>query len=303
VDLNTVSEFAPAPDATWRDGDAWLGGGTYLFSVPQPKLTRLLDLEAFGWTPIEEKPDGVLIAATCTFAQLACWQPADPRYAGAAVLARQCCHALLGSFKVHNVATVGGNICLSLPAGPMTSFASALDGAALLRGPDGTRRAVPVGSFVTGDNRNVLRPGELLTHIWLPARALTARFAFRQLSLSPVGRSAVLVIARRATAASATAASETAASDSEGSGTRPGTTAVTVTASTPRPVQLRFPAPPDPAEVQAMLDSAGPAGAGPNGTGPTGTGPQYLDDVHGSAPWREAMTRRLVTEVLGELAG
>ena len=37
--------------------DAWLGGGTYLFSVPQPKLTRLLDLEAFGWTPIEEKPD------------------------------------------------------------------------------------------------------------------------------------------------------------------------------------------------------------------------------------------------------
>jgi CO/xanthine dehydrogenase FAD-binding subunit len=313
VDLNTVSEFAPAPDATWRDGDAWLGGGTYLFSVPQPKLTRLLDLQAFGWTPIEEKPDGVLIAATCTFAQLARWQPADLRYAGAALLARQCCHALLGSFKVHNVATVGGNICLSLPAGPMTSFASALDGSALLRGPDGTPRAVPVASFVTGDNRNVLRPGELLTHVWLPARALTARFAFRQLSLSPVGRSAVLVIARRATAASATAASGTAASataasgtaasDSEGYGTRPGTTAVTVTASTPRPVQLRFPAPPDPAEAQAMLDSTGPNGSRSTGTGPTGTGPQYLDDVHGSAPWREAMTRRLVTEVLGELAG
>jgi CO/xanthine dehydrogenase FAD-binding subunit len=292
VDLNTVSEFAPAPDATWRDGDAWLGGGTYLFSVPQPKLTRLLDLQAFGWTPIEESADGVLIAATCTFAQLAGWQPADPRYAGAAVLARQCCHALLGSFKVHNVATVGGNICLSLPAGPMTSFASALDGAVLLRGPDGRRRTMPVESFVTGDNRNALRPGELLTHVWLPAPALTARFAFRQLSLSPVGRSAVLVIARRATAASAAAASATAASDtvagnSEGYGTA-GTTVVTVTASTPRPVRLRFPAPPAPAEAAAMLAAAGP---------------QYLDDVHGSAPWREAMTRRLVTEVLGELAG
>jgi CO/xanthine dehydrogenase FAD-binding subunit len=287
VDLNTVTDFAPATDATWRDGDAWLGGGSWLFSVPQPKLTRLLDLQAFGWTPIEEKPDGVLIAATCTFAQLASWQPADPRYAGAAVLARQCCHALLGSFKVHNVATVGGNICLSLPAGPMTSFASVLDGAVLLRGPDGRRRAIPVGSFVTGDNRNVLRPGELLTHVWLPAHALTARFAFRQLSLSPVGRSAVLVIARRATAASA------AASGSEGYGTTAGTTVVTVTASTPRPVRLGFPAPPAPAEVEAMLDS----------TGPNGTGPQYLDDVHGSALWREAMTRRLVTEVLGELAG
>jgi CO/xanthine dehydrogenase FAD-binding subunit len=288
VDLNTVSEFAPATDAAWRDGDAWLGGGTYLFSVPQPRLTRLLDLQAFGWTPIEESADGVLIAATCTFAQLASWQPADPRYAGAAVLARRCCHALLGSFKVHNVATVGGNICLSLPAGPMTSLTSALDGVALLCGPGDARRGIPVADFVTGDNRNVLRPGELLTHVWLPAHALTARFAFRQLSLSPVGRSAVLVIARRATAAGAAAASGT-----DGHGATAGPTVVTVTASTPRPVQLRFTAPPAPAEVQAMLD----------GTGPNGTGPRYLDDVHGSAPWREAMTRRLITGVLGELAG
>ncbi len=52
VDLNGVTEFAPATDATWRDGDAWLGGGTFLFSQPQPKVTRLLDLQAFGWTPV-----------------------------------------------------------------------------------------------------------------------------------------------------------------------------------------------------------------------------------------------------------
>jgi CO/xanthine dehydrogenase FAD-binding subunit len=273
LDLNTVSDFVPATDATWRDGDAWLAGGTWLFSQPQPELTRLLDLQAFGWTPVEETPDGVLIAATCTFAQLDSWRPAGSGYAAAAVLPRQCCHALLGSFKVHNVATVGGNICLSLPAGPMTSFASALDGIALLRGPGeagsgGTTRRVPVADFVTGESRNQLRSGELLTHVWLPARALTARVAFRQLSLSPVGRSAVLVIARR---------------DPAG-----GETVVTVTASTPHPVQLRFPAAPVPAEVQARLDAAGP---------------RWLDDVHGSALWREAMTRRLVTEVLEELAG
>jgi CO/xanthine dehydrogenase FAD-binding subunit len=273
LDLNTVSDFVPATDATWRDGDAWLAGGTWLFSQPQPRLTRLLDLQAFGWTPVEETPDGVLIAATCTFAQLDSWRPAGSRYTGAAVLPRQCCHALLGSFKVHNVATVGGNICLSLPAGPMTSFASALDGIALLRGPGnagaGDRtREIPVADFVTGESRNQLRPGELLTHVWLPARALAARVAFRQLSLSPVGRSAVLVIARRDTGA--------------------GETTVTVTASTPHPVQLRFPAPPSPAEARAALDAAEP---------------RWLDDVHGSAPWRAAMTARLTAEVLEELAG
>jgi CO/xanthine dehydrogenase FAD-binding subunit len=270
VDLNTVTDFAPATGAAWRDGDAWLGGGTWLFSVPQPRLSRLLDLQAFGWTPLTETNDGVLIAATCTFAQLAGWAPATRGYAAAALLARQCCHALLGSFKVHNVATVGGNICLALPAGPMTSLTSALDGIALLRGPQGERR-VPVAELVTGDNRNALHPGELLTHVYLPAAALSARTAFRQLSLSPVGRSAVLVIARRDAGASASA---------------DGPTVITVTASTPHPVQLRFPGAPTPAEALAALDAAAPA---------------YLDDVHGGGSWRAAMTRRLIGETLREL--
>ena len=264
MDLNTVTEFAAATGTTWRDGDAWLGGGTFLFSQPQPGVTRLLDLDAFGWTPVAAAADGVTIAATCTFAELARWQPSHAAHSPFALLARQCCHALLGSFKVHNVATVGGNLCLSLPAGPMTSLASALDGMVLLRRAEEDRRAMPAAAFVTGDGRNALRPGELLTHVWLPAASLSARTAFRQVSLSPVGRSAVLVIGRR---------------------DHTGETVVSVTASTPRPVCLRFPSPPAPAEA---LDALG--------------APEYLDDVHGNAAWRSAMTRRLIAEVLSELA-
>jgi CO/xanthine dehydrogenase FAD-binding subunit len=267
MDLNTVTDFVPATDAAWRAGDAWLGGGTWLFSVPQPRVTRLLDLRAFGWAPLSETPDEVVISATCTLAELAGWQPADAGYRPAAALAWQCCHALLGSFKVHNVATVGGNICLSLPAGPMTSFASALDAVAELRAPGGGRRCLPVADLVTGDGRNALGPGELLTRLRVPGTAMRARTAFRQLSLSPVGRSAVLVIARR---------------DADGQ------VVVSVTASVPRPVVLRFPAPPTIAEALARLDESTPS---------------YLDDAHGGAAWRMAMTRRLVTEVVAELAG
>ena len=125
---------------------------------------------------------------------------------------------------------------------------------------------MPAADFVTGDGRNALRPGELLTRLWLPAASLSARTAFRQLSLSPAGRSAVLVAGRR---------------------DRFADTVVTVTASTPRPVCLRFPAPPTPAEAVAALDAQRP---------------EYLDDVHGNAAWRAAMTRRLIGEVLAELA-
>jgi CO/xanthine dehydrogenase FAD-binding subunit len=266
VDLNTVTEFVPGAVAAWRDGDAWLGGGTWLFSQPQPGVRRLLDLTAFGWTPLTETDDGLAIAATCTLAELARWRPGCDW--PAAALARQCCDALLGSFKVHNMATVGGNICLSLPAGPMTSLAASLDGIATLHAPDGAIREVPVTDFVTGDSRNVLTPGELLREVFIPAAALRSKTAFRQVSLSPIGRSAVLVIGRREPG-------------------EPGETVVTVTAATPHPVQLRFPAPPDAAGAVRALDAAELP---------------YLGDVHGDAVWRAAMTRRSVAEVVAELA-
>jgi CO/xanthine dehydrogenase FAD-binding subunit len=267
VDLNTVTEFVPADKTAWRAGDAWLGGGTWLFSQPQPGVSRLLDLTALRWPPLTETGRGLEIAATCTLAELARWRPR----AGwpAAGLAKQCCDALLGSFKVQNTATVGGNVCLSLPAGPMTALAAALDGTATLRAPDGGTREIPVADFVTGDGVNVLAPGELLRTILLPAAALRARTAFRQVSLSPVGRSAVLVIARRPAGA--------------------GQTVVTITAATPRPVQLRFAAAPAPDDAVAALDAAVPDGG-------------YLDDAGGAAPWRAAMTRRAVAAVAAELA-
>ena len=271
MDLNTVTEFAPASATAWREGDAWLGGGTWLFSQPQPAVRRLLDLAAFGWAPLEETSDGLRVAATCTLAELARWQPAHHDVAPSATLARQCCDALLGSFKVHNVATVGGNICLSLPAGPMTALAASLDGTLRLLAADGGSREIAVTDFITGDGRNALRPGELLREVFIPAASLAAPTAFRQVSLSPVGRSAVLVIARR----------------DAGTAGRPGQTVVTITAATPRPVQLRFPAPPSPAEAVAALAQLRDV--------------TYLDDVHGAAAWRRAMTRRLVSEVLTEL--
>jgi CO/xanthine dehydrogenase FAD-binding subunit len=263
VDLPGITEVAPAQLGAWRAGDAWLAGGSWLFSEPQPSVSRLLDLQAFGWPSLRAGPDGLEIAATCTLAELARLRAPQWR---AAPLIGQCCRALLGSFKVWNVATVGGNLCLALPAGPMISLTCALDGHCVIWRPDGSARRIPVAEFVTGPGRSVLGPGELLRSVHLPARALAGTTAFRQISLSPLGRSAAVVIGRRAAS---------------------GALVITVTGSTTRPVQLRFGSFPDLGDLRAALAAAEP---------------QWHDDVHGSPAWREAVTSQLASEVLGELA-
>ncbi|GAA1608446.1 FAD binding domain-containing protein [Actinoplanes couchii] len=190
MDLHTVTEVvSPATPGQWRPGDAWLGGGTALFGEPRPEINRLLDLTAAGWPPLTFRDDHVEVAATCTIAELAEGLAAYP-------LVGQCCHAFLASFKIWNVATVGGNLCAALPAGPMISLSVALDGTCVLVGPDAVERLVPAAAFVTGVGTTVLRDGEFLRAIRLPLATLTARTAYRRGSLFRHGRSAALVIGR-----------------------------------------------------------------------------------------------------------
>ena len=265
VDLHTIEEVVERPQrsalADWRSGDAWLGGGTWLFSEPQPHLKRLLDLGGFGWPATETDRDGVTIAATCRIAELERWTP-PPSWTAAAHLVPRCCRALWGSFKVWNGATVGGNLCLGLPAGPMTALAVALDGSCRIWSAGGDRD-MPAEAFVTGAGRNALAPGELLRSIRLPATALSRRTAFRQLSLTPHGRSGALLIGTLA---------------------RDGGFRLVVTAATVRPLVFAFSRLPD---RRALLDTVAeiPESA-------------IFDDVHGRPAWRRRITGHLAAEIL-----
>jgi CO/xanthine dehydrogenase FAD-binding subunit len=272
MDLNTITHVV-RPDRRerlpdWREGDALLGGGTWLFSEPQPHLRRLIDLASMDWPALAIDADGLHIAATCTIAQLDALAP--PIEWKAASLIGQCCRAFVASFKIWNTATVGGNICLSLPAGPMISLTCALDGVAVIWGPGGSERRVPVIEFVIDNRKNVLRRGEILRRIDLPASALTRRAAFRQMSLTPIGRSAALLIG--------TLAPGDAAFD------------LTVTAATSRPVRLSFARLPNGATLRERIarDIADAL---------------YVADPHGSPAWRKHVTALLAEEIRQELAG
>ncbi|MFD9034133.1 FAD binding domain-containing protein [Streptomyces sp. NPDC059567] len=268
MDLNTVLDVRDARRReTWRPGDAWLGGGTYLFSEPQPHIRRLIDLSRMGWEPLVRHPDGSLeIAATCTVARL--YRYARTLPAPAAFLVEQSCRAFLASFKIWNMATVGGNLCNGLPAGPMISLTAGLDGECLLLGQGGSLRRSKVTDFVTGAGRKDLAEGELLRSITIPADALNCRTAFRQASLYGLGRSGALVI-----------------------GTldpRDGSLAVTVTAATTRPFRFWFPLPPTAQALRSSIDSAV-------------ADQEWFDDIHGLPEWRRHMALRFAEEIRREL--
>ncbi len=265
MDLHTVESVSqprsPAQIPGWREGDAPLAGGTWLFSEPQDGLRRLVDLAGLGWDGLAAAPAGLTIGATCTLGRLAAFEAPDGWRAAA--LFPPCCNALVGSFKVLAVATVGGNLCLALPAAPMAALAVALDGVCTLWSAAGERQ-VAAGNFITGPRATVLRPGELLRRVDLPAAALVRRAAYRRLSLTPLGRSGALLI-----------------------GTVGECFALTITGSTRVPMRLDFPAVPSAAELSQAL-AAVPEQA-------------IYDDVHGRPAWRRHVTGLLAEEIRAEL--
>jgi len=185
-------------------------------------------------------------------------------------LFRQCIDSFLMSFKIWNASTVGGNICMSLPAGPMISLTVALEATYTLLPRNAPPREVRAVDFVTGNHTNILQPGELLRSIRLPAAVLSKRFAFRHASLTHLGRSAALVIG-----------TQTRDADDF---------LLTITAATPRPIQLGFEHMPSAAELRRAIDERIPAEG-------------YFDDVHGSAAYKRHLAYYFAEAIRSELAG
>ena len=240
-----------------------LAGGTWLFSEPQPGLDELVDLTTLGWPAVEVTDDGLTLAATCTIRSLADLAPV-PGWRSQH-LVQECARSLVASEKIWDWATVGGNICVALPAGALTSFAVALDATAVVWTPDGGERREPVASLVTGVRTTSLTTGEVLRSVSVTREVLGQPVAFRRVALTRHGRSGAIVVGRRDPA---------------------GGLVVTLTAGVTHPHRLAFPAPPSPDEVRAAVEAVD----------------DWYDDPHGAPDWRRAMTLRLAEQVREELA-
>lgn len=271
MDINTVTELirnpSDRPGQDWRDGDAWLAGGTWLFSDEQPHLRRLVDLTALGWDTLTAGPEGLRIGATCTIRELYAF--AAPADWTVGPLLRTSCEAFLASFKIWNSATVGGNIVMSLPAGPMITMTVALEATYIVWAPDGTERTVDAIDFVTANNRNVLAPGEILRRIDIPITALRKNYTHRRFTLTKMGRSTLFMIA-----------TQTPGRDD---------LLLTITAGTTHPVRLAFDAMPDAEDLRAAVDAI-PADS-------------WFDDPNGTPDHRQHLARHFAEDIRIELTG
>jgi CO/xanthine dehydrogenase FAD-binding subunit len=73
----------------------------------------------------------------------------------------------IGSLQVRNVGTIGGNLINAVPSADGAIPLIALDGVALLHGPDGERSANVKDLFIE-PYKTILKPGEILKRITIP---------------------------------------------------------------------------------------------------------------------------------------
>ena len=271
MDQGTVREFVRPrgadPTQEWTEGAAYLAGGTFLFSTPLPDMHRLVDLTTLGWPSLTVSPDGLEIAATCRVTELFHFVPPAEWRAGPFL--REAVDSFLAGFKIWNTATVGGNICTSLPASPMTTMAAALDATLEIWAPGGGRRTMKTADFILDNHANALAPGELLRSIMLPTASLMRRYSYQRFTLTKHGRSSEFLVGT----------SDPDRGDFE----------LTITAATRRPFVIPFTALPSSADLRAAIDS-------------TVADADYFDDPNGSPAHRKHMTYYLAELIRTDLA-
>ncbi len=195
--LAALAADAAHPPADPLDRLTPLAGATDLYPAAavrqawfQPSPRAILDLSAIaGLRGVGQGADGFRIGALTTWSDVidASLPPAFDalRQAGRQV----------GGVQIQNRGTLAGNLCNASPAADGAPPLLALDAEVELRSAAGSRR-LPLASFLQGNRRTALAPGELVTAIHVPRPADGERSAFLKL-----GARAYLVISIASVAA------------------------------------------------------------------------------------------------------
>ncbi|MGF1481911.1 MAG: FAD binding domain-containing protein [Cyanophyceae cyanobacterium] len=268
MDLHRVETYLQPKtlqEVDWQPEWAWLAGGTWIFNEPQPQIKTLVDMQQLGWTEIEVSAQGVVIGAMCL--QNALLDFAFPSEWTATAALKDAVREL-ASFKLSNGATVGGNVCLALSASTFAPVLVALKARYEIWHPRGEPYQVQAIDFQTAPQQTMLKPGEVLRKIWIPAENLIGwQTSFKRMAVATAGYAIAIVVA---------AYNKATAQIRFGIG-----------GSVIAPRLVEVASIPTAAEIAAALAQI-PA-------------EDYLDDERASAPYRQHITKVLMQRTVTEL--
>ena len=154
-----------------------LAGGTdfYPARVGRAIDEDVLDITGIaGLRGISAGADGWRLGATTTWSEVLDAE-LPPLFESLKQAARE-----VGGRQIQNAGTLAGNLCNASPAADGVPPLLALDAEIELAGLAGARR-LPLASFITGNRRTVLAPGELMIAIHVAKPAHETRSAFLKL--------------------------------------------------------------------------------------------------------------------------
>lgn len=158
-----------------------LAGGTDLVIMLKEKMiapehvinvAEIEELSGINFTS-----DGVEIGACTKISDIGASKELDKEYHALCYAADQ-----LGSYQVRTMATIGGNIAHSLPAGETHTPLAALNAEVVIESKKGERR-VKLEDFILGNRKNVMESDEMITKVFIPKPAPHSRSEYGHIGL------------------------------------------------------------------------------------------------------------------------
>jgi carbon-monoxide dehydrogenase medium subunit len=158
-----------------------LAGGTELINEirsGKAKPEQIIDVKDIpDMNIIEQTPEGLRLGALVRVRDIETSRVIQSSFPALSYAA-----GALGSVQVRNKATIGGNICRASPSADMVPPLTALGSVLKISGAAGEKKVL-LEEFVLGPGKTILKPGEILTEIFVPA--LPVKSACSYIKLSP----------------------------------------------------------------------------------------------------------------------
>ena len=171
------AELSEALEALSAEKRVIVAGGTdfYPARVGKPLDEKVLDITAIaGLRAIEERDGHHYIGSLTTWTDLL-REPLPSWFDGLKLAARE-----IGGVQIQNAGTVCGNICNASPAADGVPNLITLEAEVQIASARG-ERSVPIEAFVTGNRRTALESDELVTGLKVPRPKRPARAHFLKL--------------------------------------------------------------------------------------------------------------------------